>query len=80
MLFCDVCKPQGVLPACNHLATELLELLKTANISNVHRNRMLHAYYTAAMCTGRAKALLPGCVKLIYCFCGKYAASESGNC
>lgn len=55
MLFSDVCKLQGAVPACNHLATELLKMLKTASISNVHHNSLLHTHYTAALCTGIAK-------------------------
>ena len=55
MLFSDVCKPQGALPACNYLTAELLEMLKTASISNVHCNGLLHTYHTAALCTGIAE-------------------------
>lgn len=55
MLFSYVCKLQGALSACNHLATELLEMLKTASIPNVHPNSLLHIHYTAALCTGIAK-------------------------
>lgn len=52
MLFSDVCRPLGAVLTCNQLATELLETLKTASTSKVHRN----TYYAAALHTRIAKA------------------------